>query len=171
MYTMFPKRGAWGQAACVKAPIFQPVSAEVYMLVSPHTLAVCWPLCALQSRLDITSTWNVGVLACRDTCSFEHRVRCLHLSILRESVPLCRSSFSLRWYDSLCDSPDDACSMAQVVAKLSHHPHWCLRDVSHEPSQLFTGCEPNATRASAFFGGRVREWRHAWLIHFSSWLG
>ena len=164
MYTMCPKRGAWGQAACVKAPIFQPVSAEVYMLVSPRTLAVRWPLCALQSRLDITSTWNVGVLACRDTCSFEHRVRCQHLRIRRESVPLCRSSFSLRRYDSLCDSPDDVCSMAHVMAKLSHHPHSLATS-----SQVLS---PTQLGSSAFFGeNECGNGRNAWLKHFSSWLG
>ena len=105
MYEKYPKRGAWTEAACLMTLIFHPVSADVYMLVHPHTLTVSWPLCALLVVTgDQPSTWSVGVFLCRDTCPFEHRVSCLHMRIRRESLPLCHSSMSLCGHDSLCDT-------------------------------------------------------------------
>ena len=151
---MCPMRGAWATAACVKAPIFQPVSAEVYIGRSSHFGSLLTPV-----RFAVETGHYVHV-ECWSCCVSS---RCLHLRIRRESTLLCRCSFSLCWCDSLCDSPDNVCSMAQVMTKLSHHPH-SLATFSQvlSPTQL----GPAHSLENEYGNGR-----HAWLKHFSSWLG
>ena len=126
MYEKYPKRGAWTKAACLMTLIFHPVPADVYMLVHPHTLTVSWPLCAL---LVVTghqpSTWSVGVF-CVETRALSSTVSAVCTCAYGASHFLCVTVPCLCMGTIPCATPDDMCSMAQVVANLSRHPHYIL---------------------------------------------
>ena len=87
----------------VKTPIFWPVSVDVDMLVHAHFVL----LTVEGGTSQFSGPRHVP----------------LDVRTLRESLPLRHISFSLFGEDSLRDSPDNVCSMAQVIAKLSRQQH------------------------------------------------
>ena len=148
---------------CTKTTVFQP-----------PRMSVCWSIVTLCQRFGLCA------LCCRDR---RLRPRGL-LDFLSRGVPfrapcqfachgqtdtgahgtsrllLCHSYLSLRGYDSLCDSRDDAHSSGQVKAKLSRpstlHSRlfaWAHVSKTHRVSHTRKGCDLSVGGAAGCASG------------------